>query len=575
MQKTWKARTRDGQEAPEELASQIAKGCGVSLRMARLLWLRGVDSPAEGNVYLDPRLRYLSSPRLWHGMAEAAGEIDRRLAEGGRLAIWGDYDVDGITGTALALEVLRYHGISASWHIPDRRTEGYGMNEAGVEALARQGIDILLTVDCGISDEKAIARARELGMTVIVTDHHIPPQLLPPATVICNPKVGGGPCLSLSGVGVIFYVMAELNALLARRNGKKMDMRSVLDLVALGTLADLVELEGQNRILVQNGLKILADARRPGISELKAVCGFSPAAALGAGQVVFSLAPRINAAGRMASAQTALDLLLSTDFDACRRLSTMLDGYNSLRRQEEDKICEAAMLEAEQLPDDPAYVIAGDDWNQGVIGIVASRIVEKFNKPAFVLCRDGACLKGSGRSIEGFDLHAGLELCANDLVGYGGHRMAAGIRVMPEKLEDFRRHFCEAVRGSLGSAPVPPVQYIDAELDFSGASNFAFLKELGLLQPFGVGNPEPVFSVHSLIIKKIRTFGIKKNHALLELADESCGITLRAKAWRGADRFTSGMEGSRIDLAYTPSIDMYNGVASVDIKIKDWRPANV
>ncbi len=570
MEKLWRYRTGLEGFTPA-MADELTRGCGVSPELARLLWLRGVHSVEEGQVFLDSGLRSLEAPHRWPGMQEAASLLARTLEQGSRLAIWGDYDVDGITGTALALEVLRFHGHDTLWHIPERRGEGYGMNIAGVEDLHARGAAVLLTIDCGISDSAAIARARELGMSVVVTDHHLPLEQLPPAHVICNPKVGGGPFLHLAGVGVIFYVMAALNSLLAAQGGRKMDMRRVLDLVALGTLADLVELQGQNRILVKNGLRVLADAKRPGIAELKAVSGYTPSSALLAGQVVFSLAPRINAAGRMASAGSALELLRTADFDEARRLAEKLNSYNAQRRQEEDAICREAMAEAEARTADPAFVITGGDWNQGVIGIVASRIVERYNKPVLVLCRDGESLKGSGRSIEGFDLHAGLAQCAGDLLGFGGHRMAAGIRLLPEKLEAFRSRFLGVVRDALGPEPVPPVQRIDGDLDFRAASDFTFLKELEMLQPFGTGNPEPVFLSPPVLVQRVRHFGAQRSHAMLDLTDEKSRITLKAKAWRQADRFGAELEGRRLRIAYSPCIDMYNGVASVDVKIRDWR----
>jgi len=348
-------------------------------------------------------------------------------------------------------------------------------------------------------------------------------------------------------------------------------MRRVLDLVALGTLADLVELEGQNRILVKNGLLIIAEAKRPGISELKAVSGFAPLASLGAGQVVFSLAPRINAAGRVASAETALALLRSRSFDEAADLARELDALNSRRRAEEERITEEALVQAEAEMDAPALVIAGEDWNQGVIGIVASRLVEKYHKPVLVLCRDGASLKGSGRSISEFDLHGGLSACSDLLEGYGGHRMAAGVRVAPSRLAEFKEKFLSVVREALGSEPVPAVQLVDDVLDFRTASDQIFLRELELMQPFGVGNPEPVFQSPPLTVRRRRLFGPQRNHVLLELEDETCGVTLQAKAWRQAEDFPADLEGRRIRLAYSPSIDMYNGIASVNIRIRDWK----
>ena len=571
MSKNWVFRTRRDEAAFPASFNDMAERCGISSQLARLLWLRGIDDREQLAEYLSPGLRHLARPSLWPGMEKAADILARGLREGRKLAVWGDYDADGVTSTALVLQVLRHHGYEAMWHLPDRREEGYGMNESGVERLAEQGVSLLLTVDCGISDVAAIARAKELGMEVVVTDHHLLPEELPDAAALCNPKLADCPCASLSGVGVTFFLMAELNARLAEGGAPRFDMRRTLDLVALGTLADLVELEGQNRILVKNGLLVIGEAKRPGISELKVVCGFAPLASLGAGQVIFSLAPRINAAGRVASAETALELLCAGDCDTAADLARRLDGYNAQRRQEEERITEEAMLQAEASLNDPALVIAGTDWNQGVIGIVASRLVERYHKPTLVLCTDGDTLKGSGRSISGFDLHDGLARCAGDLESFGGHRMAAGVRLRPERLKSFRAHFFDVVRDVLGPDPVPTVQMIDGELDFKEASNFIFLKELEMMQPFGVGNPEPVFQSPPLLVRRRRLFGQQKNHVLLELTDESCNVTLQAKAWRQAEQFPADLEGRRIRLAYSPGIDMYNGVASVDVRIRDWK----
>ncbi len=572
MAKNWILRTRrDGQTEFPASFETLADRLGISMKLARLLWLRGLDRPEALAEYLNPGLRHLARPERWPGIKEAALVLAEALRAGRTLAVWGDYDADGVTSTAIVLEVLEHHGFKALWHLPDRRSEGYGMNAEGVEALAAQGVSILLTVDCGISDNGAIARARELGMTVVVTDHHLPPDDLPPATVLCNPKLADCPCIALAGVGVTFFLMAELNARLSEGGTPRMDMRRVLDLVALGTLADLVDLEGQNRILVKNGLLVLAEAKRPGISELKAVSGFAPLATLGAGQVVFSLAPRINAAGRVASAETALALLRARTCDEAADLARQLDAFNTQRRTEEERITEEALAQAANELDAPALVIAGSDWNQGVIGIVASRLVEKFNKPTLVLCRDGASFKGSGRSISEFDLHAGLASCAHLLESYGGHRMAAGVRVSPENLMEFKEMFIDVVADILGTAPVPAIQMVDDVLDFKTASDFIFLKELEMMQPFGVGNPEPVFQSPPLRVKRRKLFGPQRNHVLLDLMDETCDVTLTAKAWRQADQFPADLEGRAVRIAYSPSIDMYNGISSVNVRIRDWK----
>lgn len=564
--KVWKFRKRrDGAPEPADLAGTL----GVSPRLASLLWRRNLDGTPAMEQFLSPLLRHLARPDAWPGVSAAADVLLQGLQDGRRLAVWGDYDVDGVTGTALVIQVMRHHGFPVEWHLPDRQAEGYGLNVAHVEQLASAGVGMLLTVDCGISDTAAVARARELGMRVVVSDHHLPPATLPEADVLCNPRLADCPCPSLAGVGVAFFLMAELNGRLAALGHPKLDMRKTLDLVALGTLADMVALEGQNRILVKNGLLKLAEACRPGVAELKVVSGFQPLAVLGAGQVVFSLAPRINAAGRMADAALALEMLCCDDHNRAADLARQLDAHNAERRREEERIVEEARVQAEACLNDPALVLAGRDWNQGVIGIVASRMVELYNKPTLVLCADGETLKGSGRSISPFDLHAGLTRCADVLMGYGGHRMAAGVRVEPGRLEEFREHFLAVVRAELGDKPVPPALTLDDELDFAAASDFTFLKELEMLQPFGVGNPEPVFASPPLVVRRRKLFGPQRNHVNLELEDESSGVVLHAKAWRQAETLPTSLEGKRLRLAYSPSIDMYNGIASVDVKIRD------
>lgn len=553
----------------------LAEQMNISSVLYDLLRSRGFASAETIQQYLSPLLRNLAPFAEWPGLEDAARVLDEGLAEGRRIAVWGDYDVDGVTSTALAHDVLAFHGIPMVHHLPDRRTEGYGLNIEGIEALAAQGVSLLLTVDCGISDVEAVARARALGITVVISDHHLPPDVLPDADAICNPRIAECPCPALAGVGVAFFVMAALNARLAVRTGKRFDMREVLDLVALGTLADVVSLSGQNRILVKNGLLKITEARRPGMAALKTVAGYNPAAALGAGQVVFGLAPRINAAGRLGEAGVALALLLSKDHAEAATLAQRLDGMNAERRAEEERILAEALQQAEeQAPHRVGFVLYGANWHPGVIGIVASRIVERYYRPTLVLCSENGnaegIIKGSGRSIPEYDLHSGLVQCADVLLGFGGHRQAAGMSLNAASLEALRERFDEQVRASLGSELLTATVKIDGDLTFAQASDFSILKELELLQPFGMGNAEPVFASPPLLVKGIRRFGRKKEHAELQLMDEESGISLQAKAWRQSEEFPDRLRGARICLAYTPRLDRYAGAATVDLRIKDW-----
>lgn len=550
----------------------LAEQLGISELLLGLLWRRGLSSPDEMQMYLSPNLRHLAPFAEWPGLEDAARVLAEGITEGRRFAVWGDYDVDGVTSTAIVHDVLEFHGVDVVHHLPDRRAEGYGLNVEWIERLAAEGIGLLLTVDCGISDVEAVARARELGMLVVVSDHHLPPEVLPQANAICNPRLADCPCPALAGVGVAFFVMAAVNAALAERSGRRFDMREVLDLVALGTLADVVDLSGQNRILVKNGLLKIAEARRPGMAALKTVSGYNASASLGAGQVVFGLAPRINAAGRLGEADVALRLLLSTDHAEAAALAQRLDTMNAERRAEEERILGEAMAQAEaQAASRMGFVLHGADWHPGVIGIVASRIVENFYRPTLILCSEGTNLKGSGRSVSEFDLHAGLTRCADLFLGFGGHKQAAGMSLQASELEALRERFDAVVRADLGNEPLTARLKLDGDLGFEHASSLTVLKELELLQPFGMGNAEPVFASPPLLVRSLRRFGRGKEHVELHLTDEACGISLQAKAWRQAEDFPERLRGTRIRLAYTPRIDMYSGAATVDLRIKDWQ----
>lgn len=571
MSKDWNFRSPPEALAQTQPDERLAEQLGISPLLLHLLHLRGVTGTAEVDSFLSPHLRLLAAPDQWPGVTAAAQTLCAALTQGKKLAVWGDYDVDGITASTLVLDVLEHHGFDVLPHLPDRCTEGYGLNAAALEKLAAEGVEALLTVDCGISDVDAVAKARELGMTVIISDHHLPPAVLPDAHAICNPRLGDCPCPQLAGVGVAFFLLAALNNLLEPVTGKRYDMRNVLDLVALGTLADVVQLANQNRILVKNGLLKIAEASRPGIAALKSVCKLAVAAKLGAGQVVFTLAPRINAAGRMGHALLALQTLRARTYDEGLTLAQKLDSLNTERRVEEERIHQEARQQAALFPDSAGLVLYGQGWHPGIIGIVASRIVEEFHRPTLILCDDQTQLKGSGRSIREFDLHAGLTAIAHIFLGYGGHRLAAGVRLEKDKLEELRTLFDGAVRAQLGDTLPTPSLTVDTELDFATASDAIFLRELELLQPFGPGNAEPVFASPPLTIKDRRTFGYSKEHVVLDVTDSKTGITLHAKAWRKAAELPDSIRGKGIRLAYTPRIDTYNGADSVDVRIRDWQ----
>lgn len=570
-EQTW--RQRYPETPPDDATLQpLADRLDISPSFASLLWQRGFQDLDAMSRFLAPNLRFLAPLDEWPDFTNAARVLCAALEQGKSLLVWGDYDVDGITSTALVKDFMRFHGFETRHHIPSRLEAGYGLNSAVIEKLAAEGVGCILSVDCGISDIEPVARAKELGVTVVISDHHLPGDELPLADAICNPRLGPCPCPALAGVGVAFLLMAACNNILADKTGRKADMREYLDLVALGTLADVVELTGQNRILAKNGLLALGSGKRPGIAALKSVCNQSPSAMLEASQVVYMLAPRINAAGRMGKSDIAVELMLTDDRDEAATLARELDSLNMARREEEKDIM------AEAIEQGKAQVAAGrmglilhaPHWHPGIIGIVASRIVETLHRPAVVLCSERGAIKGSGRSVSDFDLHAALTACSDLFVAFGGHKQAAGVTLAEENLAEFTERFDEIAKRELGGEAKPPAVSIDAELPFGDAADFTFLKELELLHPFGPGNPEPVFLSPPVIVKSVQTRNGGLN--LTEFTHKDTGITLRGKTWREHIALPAAMKGKTVRLAYTPHIDRHNGVASVELKLRAWKP---
>ncbi len=565
-QADWKLKT----VAPEAAQSadnlrHIAQRLEVSSLLVHLMSLRGLVSETEMDRFLSPGLRYLHPLEKWPEI-DAGAALIRAAAEQRRtIAVWGDYDVDGITATALVKDFMAGRGVEVVHYIPDRLDFGYGLHADGIRELAQRGVGLLLTVDCGIANIEEIREAKSLGMTVIVTDHHLPGQELPEADVIINPKLDGWPTPNLAGVGVAFLLMGAVNRLLP---GTPADIRELLDLVALGTVADVVPLDEQNRILVKNGLLLIKEGRRPGIQALKEISGLGPDESVGTGAIGFALAPRINAAGRIGDPDLAVRLLLEKDPETARQLATKLDKLNAKRKLEEQRILEEAIVQAESQLHLPGLVLHSEHWHSGIIGIVASRIVERFHRPCLILTKENGIFKGSGRSTPSFDLYQALLSCKQCLYKFGGHRQAAGLKLEPFQLANLKDLFAWAVEEQLGANPAPPILELDAELPFA-LITATFLKELELLQPYGQGNPRPIFLSPPLNVLRHRFFSQKK-HLELHLSDSSDGTNMRAVAWRQGTRWQDASFASRqIRIAYTPRLSKFNGLQQIELAVQD------
>ena len=560
MQKRWKTFP----DATAE-AGALARSLGVSDTLARLLWNREIRTEEAARRFLEPETRQeLYEPLRMRDMERAVARIRRAVEGGEHVTIYGDYDVDGMTSTALLYGCLRSLGAAVDFYIPDRFTEGYGFHRAALERIASVST-LLISVDCGIASVDDVA-AMAGKLDIIITDHHLPGEQLPPALAVVNPHRAdcAYPDKNLCGVGVAYKLCEALYQSL-----KGCAYGEGLELVALGTVADIVPLVGENRKLVRLGLARMAETSRVGLRALMEIAGID-AGEVGAEQVGFQLAPRLNAAGRMERATLGARLLLTQDAAEAQELAQHLDALNRERQATEQDILRAAEdeLASVDVSELPAIVLAGEVWHQGVIGIVASRVAESRYRPTLILTDDPAkgIIKGSGRSIPECDLHGLLESVKDILLGFGGHRQAAGLSIAPENLPLLVERFDAAVAASLGGVSPTPSLRLDATLPF-GDVNAVLIRELSLLEPFGCGNPEPVFASPVVTILSRKAFG--ENHLALSLRDANSGVTLRGKAWRMADTLGPELAGAQARIAYSPKITYFSGIPEIELRVRD------
>ena len=491
---------------PHRQADSLAQGLGLSEITASVLVRRGYGDPEVARAFLAGE-QALHDPLLLGDMSAAVERLRGATADGKRICVHGDYDVDGICATVLAVLVLRELGADVSWHLPSRFDEGYGVSGATLERLAEEGCGLVLTVDCGITAVDEVRRARELGLEVVVTDHHRPGDELPDCPLVAT-RPSDYPFPELCGTGVVY----KLGQALLGADSEV--LRRHLDLVGLATIADVVPLLGENRSFVIAGLRALARTQKLGLRALMKVAHVDPAT-VDTGQVAFRLAPRINAAGRLGHPRAALELLLTEDADEARLLADRLEELNRDRQAVEEKILRAAIAQVEEWPEAKrrrkAYVVWGDDWHEGVIGIVASRLVERYHRPVVLLAGGEGLWKGSGRSIPSFDLHGALRGCAQFLQRFGGHRAAAGLSILPEWIEPFADAFAEQAEGLLTPEDLVPTTVVDAVLPRGAKLTLDLCEELRRLAPFGLGNPDVTLLAPGCELGELATVGDGKH----------------------------------------------------------------
>lgn len=572
--------------------SQLSRRTGIPELIARLMVVRGITDPTAALSFLSSDLSSLSDPRLFLGMDRAVSRIKEAISRKERIVVYGDYDVDGVTGSAVLVLGLRDLGADVESYIPDRMTEGYGLNRPSLQTLHAAGAKLVITVDCGISAFQEARFSAETGLDLIITDHHeisgskgtdglnglnsssgypLPDALavLHPCLLITEASAEERDRLGvLTGVGVAFKLVQALRG----ASGSDPELTKLLDLVTLGTVADMGRITGENRVLVKEGLALLSSEsarRRPGVEALMQVAGLI-GKRVTVGTVGFSLAPRINASGRLEKADKAFRLMTCEDPEAALRIARELDDVNRARQEVEERIWESAreLCLKTDLGGTGAFVLASDEWHPGVVGIVASRIVEEFYRPAVLIALKDSSGKGSARSIPGFDLHRGLSRCADLLTGFGGHKYAAGLSVVEEKIPLLRERLSGLVLEEFREPGFVRSLTIDAPVSLDDLTA-DLMRDIERMAPFGQGNPEPRLGAKGLELLSLRTVGNGNKHVKMRLRQNNAA-QFDAIAFGKGDRYGGMLKpGSRIAAVFTPRFNTWNGATSIELDIRD------
>jgi len=558
--KIWKVREPD-----LFLQKTLSEALNISTVTAQLLANRGITSPTLARQFLACSLDSCHDPFLFKDMEKAVGRIRKAISKGEKILVYGDYDVDGITAVALLYSSLRYSGGHVEYYIPNRIEEGYGLNLSAINEAKKRKVSLIVTVDCGITSYREIEFANNSKIDVIVTDHHkILNNKLPEAYAIINPLQDGCeyPYKHLAGVGIAYKLAKAL------LDGGPVTAEDFLDLISLGTVADIVPQVGENRILTRHGLERLSRSSRVGLQALINISGLN-GKDISYGHVGFILGPRINAMGRIGSPEVALKLLLTEDETEANELASVLNTENRNRQKIESAILQEALEKVEAEVDfdrHPVIVLASEEWHPGVIGIVASRLIERFHRPTILISIDEKVGRGSGRSIDGFHLFDGLLKCREFLLGFGGHEAACGLTIEKNRIDGFREAINAIAQDILKEKDFVPVITIDADIPLSLLKE-KVLYEIEGLSPFGPSNPRPVLSSRNLRVKDTpRLFG--KNGFKFFVTDKT--VTCEAVAF-GREKLDMPKAGQHVELAYTPSLNTWQGLPSIQLELKDIR----
>ncbi len=545
----------------------MSKELNISPILARLLINRGTKEALSARRFLKADFKDLRDPYIFQDMEKAVDKILKVINNNERILIYGDYDVDGITSVALLFSILKEFTTNLYYYIPNRFQEGYGLNEEAIDIAFKNNFKLIITVDCGISSICEIEKANNYGIDVIVIDHHQPQKDIPSAVAIINPKCDTNyPFKELAGVGVSFKVAQALYLKLGKNQD---DLQNLLDYVALGSIADSVPFIDENRILIKHGIKMLNQTKKEGLKALITESGVNYGN-LGTREVNFSLAPRINAAGRLGDSKLALELLLTDSKFKAEYLSQKLNEINKCRKEIGDNVLrEARKLASVQVKeeDNKVLVLASENWNQGVIGIIASRLADEFTRPVIVISKKDEIAKGSGRSIDGFHLYNVLELCQDILINFGGHKLAAGITIKSNKIPEFKSRINEISQNFIKEDDLSPELKIDARISL-GNINFSLVKDINILEPFGIGNPQPVFCSYKNTISNWKLVGEKGQHLKLRIKEENRTLEgIGFKLSRLGNQIFS--ENKVVDLAFNIELNKWNGMENVQLNIKD------